>query len=167
MAHLAQGTSELGSVVSSGDEGPLLRIQRALLLLKSHLEMFRRRYAYHLRRWEISGVGVGSHAQLVGDKPGTAPLRVQIQPPGASFQDKVTLTLSSGDYVADLRAEVGDWWEREVEKKEKNATPVLGSLLSDGAGGVIRMITNGIELAAELDEKFLAEVPIKDLQVSG
>jgi len=46
---------------------------------------------------------------------------------------------------------------------EKNiATPVLGSLLTEGP---IRMITQGIELSAEYDEKCISEVPIKDNQV--
>lgn len=46
---------------------------------------------------------------------------------------------------------------------EKNiATPVLGSLLTEGP---IRMITQGIELTSEYDEKFISEVPIKELQV--
>lgn len=45
-----------------------------------------------------------------------------------------------------------------------NSTPVLGSLLTEGP---IRMITQGIELSAEYDEKFLSEVPVKDQQVGG
>jgi len=41
-------------------------------------------------------------------------------------------------------------------------TPVLGSLLTEGP---IRMITQGIELTAEYDEKQISDVPIKDMQV--
>lgn len=164
MSHLAEATRELVSSASTNDESPLLRIQRALLLLKSHLEMFRRRYAYHLRKWAIEGCGVGCHAQLVGDK-GALPLRVVIQP--ASYHEKVTLELTTSDYVADLRAEVAKWWERVAggggsDKTSTSTTPVLGSLLAEGP---IRMITQGIELSADFDEKFIGEVPIKDLQV--
>jgi hypothetical protein len=50
----------------------------------------------------------------------------------------------------------------EKSSSSSNATPVLGSLLSEGP---IRMITQGIELSAEFDEKIISEVPIKDLQV--
>jgi hypothetical protein len=46
--------------------------------------------------------------------------------------------------------------------EKSSATPVLGSLLTEGP---IRMITQGIELSAEYDEKCISEVPIKDMQV--
>lgn len=65
-------------------------------------------YAYHLRKWALEGKGVGSHAQLVGEK-GAVPIRIVIQPAG--YHEKVTLELLSSDYVADLRAEVARWWE--------------------------------------------------------
>jgi ubiquitin carboxyl-terminal hydrolase 34 len=107
MCHLEEATKEI-NLSNLSDEAPLLRIQRALLLLKTHLEIFRRRYAYHLRKWFLEGKGVGSHAQLVGEK-GAVTVRVVIQPAG--FHDKVTLELISTDYVADLRAEVAKWWE--------------------------------------------------------
>ncbi|CAG7822666.1 unnamed protein product [Allacma fusca] len=161
MSHLAEATEELTHCTPS-DEAPLLRIQRALLLLKTHLETFRRRYAYHLRKWFLEGRGVGSHAQLVGEK-GAVPIRVVIQPAG--YHEKVTLELLSSDYVADLRAEVAKWWETiqgNLAAEKTNSTPVLGSLLTEGP---IRMITQGIELSAEYDEKFLSEVPVKDLQL--
>ena len=43
----------------------LIRIQRALLLLKTYLETFRKKYAYHFRRMSIEGQGVSTHAELV------------------------------------------------------------------------------------------------------
>jgi ubiquitin carboxyl-terminal hydrolase 34 len=56
----------------------------------------------------LEGRGVGSHAQLVGEK-GAVPIKVIIQPAG--YHEKVTLELQSTDFVADLRAEVAKWWE--------------------------------------------------------
>ena len=43
----------------------LVTCHRALLLLKSHLETFRRKYAYQFRRLAIEGNPVSSHAELV------------------------------------------------------------------------------------------------------
>jgi len=48
MSHIAEATEELTHSTPS-DEAPLLRIQRALLLLKTHLEAFRRRYNIFVR----------------------------------------------------------------------------------------------------------------------
>lgn len=67
-----------------------------------------------MRKWQLEGNGVGSHAQLVGEK-GAVPIKVVIQPAG--YHEKVTLELQSTDYVADLRAEVAKWWEKIQVKK--------------------------------------------------
>ncbi|XP_049955909.1 ubiquitin carboxyl-terminal hydrolase 34 [Schistocerca serialis cubense] len=141
MAHLGVATADL----EVAEESSLLCIQRALLLLKTHLETFRRRYAYHLRRWMLEGHGVGSHV-LAGDRDrGSMPVRVVVQPAGMT--DKTTLELLSTDYVADLRAEVAHWWNPRA------------------ADGPIRIITQGQELTTELDEKTLQEMGFKDLQL--
>src|SRR5277367_4532312 len=84
-------------------------IQRGLLLLKSHLDTFQRRYAYHLRQWMLDGSGIISHQRslVVRQSP---PLRIICQPAGTP--EKVTIELFASDYVADLRAEVTRWWQQ-------------------------------------------------------
>jgi ubiquitin carboxyl-terminal hydrolase 34 len=61
-----------------GKDEILIRIQRALLLLKTYLETFRRKYAYHFRRLSIDGQGVSTHAELV-DSRAVGPVRVVVQ----------------------------------------------------------------------------------------
>ena len=56
MAHLTR--------VDTCDDN-LVTCHRALLLLKSHLETFRRKYAFQFRRLAIEGNPVSSHAELV------------------------------------------------------------------------------------------------------
>lgn len=56
-------------------------MQRGLVLLKNHLEMFRRRYAFHLRTWYLDGKGVSSHQAHVVDKAST-PVRILLQTTG-------------------------------------------------------------------------------------
>jgi hypothetical protein len=60
-----------------GSEEVLTKIQRALLLLKTYLETFRRKYAYHFRRMSIDGQGVLTHAELV-DLKSLGPIRYVI-----------------------------------------------------------------------------------------
>lgn len=109
MTHLDASTQDLINAKNSGAEDvPLLYIQRALLLLKTHLETFRRRYAYHLRKWALEGKAVGSHAAL-GDRSSSL-IRLIIQP--ANMSERCVLDLLNSDYVADLRAEVVTWWEK-------------------------------------------------------
>lgn len=122
------------------------------------------RYAYHLRRWALEGQGVGSHVALISER---TPLRVHIQPAGIS--EKVTLELQATDLVAELRAEVAQWWETLQTRTLPPPAPaspqpasVLSSILAEGP---IRMITQGQELTTDFDEKTLHEMGFKDQQV--
>lgn len=73
-------------ILTQNPERHLLVIQRGLVLLKNHLEAFRKRYAYHLRNWHIEGKGIRSHQRNIQDKQST-PLRLVLQPAGMA--DKV------------------------------------------------------------------------------
>ena len=137
-----KNTSTEGGVMTSKDvETCLIRIQRALLLLKTYLETFRRKYAYHFRRMSIDGQGVSTHAELV-DLRTVGPLRILVQTAG--FHEKVTFDMQATDLIADLRAEITAWWEGKlaqlkamaVEKQQHH--PLFGTLLNEGP---IRLIT--------------------------
>ena len=52
-----------------------------MVLLKNHLEAFRKRYAYHLRNWQIDGRGIQSHQRNIQEKT-SANFRVILQPAG-------------------------------------------------------------------------------------
>eukprot|EP00095_Tigriopus_kingsejongensis_P002851 maker-scaffold442_size170051-snap-gene-0.33 protein:Tk02851 transcript:maker-scaffold442_size170051-snap-gene-0.33-mRNA-1 annotation:"hypothetical protein TcasGA2_TC009817" len=148
-----------------GNDDILLQIQRALLLLKTYLETFRRKYAYNFRRMSIDGQGVSTHSELV-DLRGTGNLRVAIQ--AAGFPTKVTIEMQSNDQVADLRAEIIAWWETKNAQQRDlgggGSSPLLGNMLNDAAGP-LRIITQGQELSTDLDEKTLAEMGFKDMQL--
>jgi ubiquitin carboxyl-terminal hydrolase 34 len=132
----------------------LIKIQRALLLLKTYLETFRRKYAYHFRRMSIDGHGVLTHAELV-DLKSHGPIRVLVQAAGApGFQEKVTFDMQSTDLVADLRAEITAWWEGKASfTKDKIDI------------GPLRLITQGQEISTDADEKSLSDMAFKDLQL--
>jgi ubiquitin carboxyl-terminal hydrolase 34 len=105
MNHLVQAADDLKR---PGDqrEHALMCVQRALMLLNTHLETFRRRYAYHLRRWALEGNAIGSHSALRSEGNGP-PLRIILQPGG--LPDKSILHLHTTDLVADLKAEIAKW----------------------------------------------------------
>ena len=88
--HLLLGrlNSKPGSSFLQNPEGQLQIIQRGLILLTQHLEGFRKRYAYHLRRWQLAGKGINSHQRPIEDKPST-PIRVVLQPAGSAEKVKL------------------------------------------------------------------------------
>lgn len=139
-----------------GSEDVLTKIQRALLLLKTYLETFRRKYAYNFRRMSIEGQGVLTHAELV-DLRAQGPIRIVVQAAGApGTQEKVTFDMQLTDLVADLRAEISAWWESKTAVQSK-----LGDLVQ----GPLRLITQGQEMSFDTDEKTLGEIGFKDLQL--
>ncbi|KAL4238015.1 Ubiquitin carboxyl-terminal hydrolase 34 [Mactra antiquata] len=154
--------------VQEDPETNLMIIQRGLVLLKNHLELFRKRYAFHLRNWHITGNGIISHQRSLVDKQ-SAHIRILLQPTGLG--EKTQIEMSSSDFVADLRAEVTHWWE-QLQKQHTGQqgepglgnsllTPILGAMLGDGP---VRMMTQGQELPCEVDEKTLSEMSFKDGQ---
>ncbi|XP_070576482.1 ubiquitin carboxyl-terminal hydrolase 34-like isoform X2 [Ptychodera flava] len=167
--------------LENAEDSCLLIIQRGLLLLKTHLETFRKRYAYHLRLWQLQDRGIASHQQnLTGN---VATMRVVCQMAGMS--DKLTIEMSCNDLVADLRAEVTHWCEvthqqhgdkksdKEQESSRRISTSLGGvvpQLLAQPVGGVpgqgpVRMISLGHELTADIDERSLTEMGFKDMQL--
>ncbi|XP_032664565.1 ubiquitin carboxyl-terminal hydrolase puf isoform X2 [Odontomachus brunneus] len=166
MTHLAAASADL----ETNEEASLRCIQRALLLLRTHLEAFRKRYAYHLRRWMLEGRGAFSYVAINTSDKGQQ-LRIFVQPAG--IPEKMSFILFNTDYVADLRAEVAKWWDDTQNTQDRSASStqnarapnsgsVLGSLLNDGP---IRMITQGQELTIDFDEKTLQEMGFKDGQL--
>uniref|UniRef100_A0A8C9UXP2 Ubiquitin carboxyl-terminal hydrolase 34 n=1 Tax=Scleropages formosus TaxID=113540 RepID=A0A8C9UXP2_SCLFO len=144
-------------------------IERGLLMLKTHLEAFRRRFAYHLRQWQIEGTGISSHLKALSDKQ-SLPLRIVCQPAG--LPDKMTIEMYPSDQVADLRAEVTHWYEN-LQKEQMNQQAQLqefgqSSRQGDFPGGLmgpVRMISSGHELTTDYDEKTLHELGFKDMQM--
>lgn len=73
------------------------------MLLKNHLEAFRKRYAYHLRNWHIEGKGIRSHQRNIQDKQST-PLRLVLQPAGMA--DKVGREKTQTLYIVHVYMQV-------------------------------------------------------------
>jgi ubiquitin carboxyl-terminal hydrolase 34 len=85
------------------------------------------------------------------------------------FIEKVTLDMHAVDLVADLRAEIAVWWEAKIGQSSECAT-MLGSLLGSPVIGPqgpahLRLISMGQEISQELDERSLAELGFKDMQL--
>ena len=84
-------------------ESSLQIVQRALVLLTNHLESFRKRYAYHLRQWQLDRRSIASHHCSLQDKH-SVPIHIIVQP--ASTADKVTLPYLTFGVTATMLAAV-------------------------------------------------------------
>ncbi|XP_066282190.1 ubiquitin carboxyl-terminal hydrolase 34-like isoform X3 [Branchiostoma lanceolatum] len=146
----------------------LLVLERGLDLLKSHLEVFRRRYTYHMRMWQLQGRGILSHQKYFNNR-NNSKIHVVCQPAGMT--DKLTIEMDSQDLVADLRAEVTHWFEHlssqgQVPSSSQDSSAAMAALFGSSLQGPVRMISQGRELTAEnMDEKTLQEMGFKDLQL--
>ncbi|KAL4111819.1 hypothetical protein QTP88_015704 [Uroleucon formosanum] len=144
--------SVAADTLNDKEESSLLYIQRALLLLKTHLETFKRKYAYHLRKWTLEGHGIMSH--VIQNDKNAATIRLNINP--AMLDEKLTLDMPSTDYIADMRAEIAHWWESQNDNLTVQKLPTDGN---------IRMIALGQEITSDFDEKTIQETGLKDNQI--
>ncbi|XP_050545386.1 ubiquitin carboxyl-terminal hydrolase 34 [Daktulosphaira vitifoliae] len=148
VANLSTAVDKLNDI----EESSLLYIQRALVLLKTHLETFKRKYAYHLRRWTLEGHGIMSH--VIQNEKNVSTIRLNINP--AMLDEKLTLDMPSTDYIADMRAEIAHWWENQHDILTARKLPTDGN---------IRMIALGQEITSDFDEKTIQETGLKDNQI--
>jgi len=147
--------------LDDNEEKKLTIIQRALILLKTHLEAFRCRYAYHLRMFQLNGdVSVVSHRNKCSDRSAQQMIKVICHP--ASANEKTHFEMHIFDYIGELRAEVYHWLQ-SIAKKGKTETDT-GSK-STSLEGSLRLLSQGQELTPDLDEKTLSEMGFKDNQL--
>ncbi|CAG2161635.1 unnamed protein product [Oppiella nova] len=150
--------------LTENEEKSLTIIQRAVVLVKTHLEGFRSRYAYNFRRWQLNGdTELVSHK---GKERTGCLLRISCQP--ASLPDRTIFEMQSTDYVGELRAEVQHWWESLIQKYEDmidKRPPFSNFNAASISDGPLRLLTQGQEITHDFDEKQLAEVGFKDMQI--
>merc|ERR1719500_2288572 len=153
MEHLTRVTRVQAGSSDTCTADNLVTCHRALLLLKSHLETFRKKYAFQFRRLAIEGNPVSSHAELVEVRHSSL-IRINVQPGGA-ISEKITFDMHSSDLVADLRAEISVWWENKLAlqggSQELGGASMLGSLLGNPIIGPtgpahLRLISQGQEI---------------------
>ncbi|XP_022096710.1 ubiquitin carboxyl-terminal hydrolase 34-like [Acanthaster planci] len=179
-----ESLSQASAKLDVAQDSSLLILQRGLTLLKTHLEAFRKRYAYHLRQWQLQGRGITSHKRhpLEGH---SQTLRIVCQL--ANRTEKFTVELCSSDLVADLRAEVTHIIEQfqqqqlqqQQQQLQEDEDSTVNHPTSSGFSGLtgalsgsaiqgqrpVRMISAGHELTPDLDEKSLKEMAFSDLQL--
>uniref|UniRef100_A0AAR5QD97 ubiquitinyl hydrolase 1 n=1 Tax=Dendroctonus ponderosae TaxID=77166 RepID=A0AAR5QD97_DENPD len=165
MTNLKASSDDLLADNSPNEEGSLLCIQRALLLMQTHIETFSKRYAYHLRKWALEGKGIGSHSAALGER-GLNPIRIVVQ--SGSCAERCVLEMLLTDYVADLRAEIVKWWEGILKIRSQEDGMDAGNNANTGKkpDTWIRIITQGQELSIDCDEKTLQEMGFKDNQIT-
>lgn len=85
----------------------LVIIERAVILLKTHLEVFYGRYSFFFRKLKLtSEIDLNMHR--IRDK--IEPL-IRFNVFSTYNSDKKTFEFSSMDHIGDLRAEVQFWWQ--------------------------------------------------------
>jgi len=140
-------------------EVALKTIQQIITILKSHLDAYFKRFAYHIHLWQLDGHNFEGHQSNMRLQSKDQLLRIICQPAGIS--EKVSFRLSSHDFLATLRAEVTHWCVRlQREQEEKGKTQPTPPLQPP-----FRLISHGHELTPDLDQKTLAELGMKNQQL--
>ncbi|XP_065067715.1 ubiquitin carboxyl-terminal hydrolase 34-like isoform X1 [Rhopilema esculentum] len=145
--------------MSDRREESLRTIQQILTILKSHLDAYWKRFAYHVHLWQLDGHNFEGHQPNVRSHGKDQVVRIICQPAGIS--EKVSFRLSSHDLLAKLRAEVTHWCVKLQKEQEEKGQPQLTPPLQPP----FRLISHGHELTPDLDQKALGELGMKNQQL--
>lgn len=134
----------------------LVLIERAVIMLKTHLEVFYNRYSYYFRKLKLAS-DVDLYCHRARERLDNT-LNFYIISPYSS--DKKLIEMSSTDCVGELRAEVQTWWQSILESSsfDKDAT-VPEALIC-----LVHQQTEQ-EIPFEYDEKRIGDV-FKDSHVN-
>jgi len=102
--------------VDGTDVNSLLDImQKIILLIRTHLEVFKAHWSFYLRILQLNNeADLISHRLSAYDIKLTMTIRLVCQ--AASSMDKVTIEIQAGDFVGELRAEIVKWWYSQVDR---------------------------------------------------
>ncbi len=176
------------------DLSSLRTINRISVLLRTHLELFMRRYSYVIRLYQyisqtnnfFSSSSLKPHIKqltLTDDRDLNMIKLICNAPITTGATDKYILKMNPNEFIGDLRAELTRWYCTlkpsmtnvltqtllTVEKNDLSATNQINSstsfdLLHMSNLPSIRVLANGQELDRDIDDKTLTECNIKDNQ---
>lgn len=117
MEHLHSALSNLtNSDKSKSNMKVLLDVMhKVILLIRTHLEVFRAHWSYYLRILQLNNeADLISHRLNAYEIKLTMTVRLVCQ--AASTMDKTTIEVQASDFVGELRAEIVKWWFSRVDK---------------------------------------------------
>jgi ubiquitin C-terminal hydrolase len=90
-------------------------MQKVILLMRTHLEVFKAHWSFYLRILQLNNEGdLMSHRLHAYDIKLTMTIRLVIQ--AASSTNKTTLEVQANDFIGELRAEIVKWWYSQVDR---------------------------------------------------
>lgn len=90
-------------------------MQKVILLVRTHLEVFRAHWSFYLRMLQLNNeADLISHRLNAYEIKLTMTVRLVCQ--SASSMDKTTIEVQAGDFIGELRAEVVKWWYSHVDR---------------------------------------------------
>ena len=176
------------------DPCSLRTINRISVLLRTHLELFMRRYSYVIRLYQyipqpnqfFSSTSLKPHIKQLTSTEDRELNMIKLicnAPMTSGATDKYILKINPNEFIGDLRAELTRWYctlkpsmtnvlTQTLLTVEKNDLPTNNSSNTTNAFDLlhmsnlpsIRVLANGQELDRDIDDKTLSECNIKDSQ---
>lgn len=119
MNQLQLSLINLTNASGSSDLNQLLDVmQKVILLIRTHLEVFKAHWSYYLRILQLN-----NEADLISHRLSAyenfsvkLTMTVRLVCQAASSIDKVTIEVQAGDFIGELRAEIVKWWYSQVDR---------------------------------------------------
>jgi len=116
MEHLRNSFQALKSATDKNDVSQSLDVmQKVILLIRTHLEVFKAHWSYFLRVLQLNNeADLTSHRMNAYDIKLSMTIRLVCQ--AASSVPKTTIEMQVSDIMGELRAEIVKWWFSQVDR---------------------------------------------------
>lgn len=119
MSQLQSSLIDLTNATELSDLNQLLDVmQKVILLIRTHLEVFKAHWSYYLRILQLN-----NEADLISHRFSAyenftvkLTMTVRLVCQAASSIDKITIEVQAGDFIGELRAEIVKWWYSQVDR---------------------------------------------------
>ena len=145
----------------------LRELQSIVCLLLHHIQQSYKKYAFHIRLSALKqgSAPIHSHSKTWMPRKGAHQLKLYLARRTGMSQSKV-VTMQSSDYLGELRAEVAFHQMEEVFKSNASASDMTAIEAADALDSCKlkyhRMLTNGLELKLEHDDRTLSDLCVRD-----
>lgn len=109
-------------------------MQKVILLIRTHLEVFKAHWSYYLRILQLN-----NEAELISHRLSAyeikMPMIIRLVVQAASTMDKTIIEVQANDFVGELRAEIVKWWYSQVSRSfyEQSSTSAFSPASSSSA----------------------------------
>ena len=141
----------------------LKELQSIVCLLRHHIQQSYKKYSFHIRYSALKHgtAPLHSHSKTWMPRKGSHSLKLYLSNRGTGVNQPKMINMQSSDYLGELRAEITFFQSEEV-RRQQSEDSTDANVPESSRLRYYRMLTNGLELKLEHDDRTLSDLCMRD-----